>query len=244
MPETVFSERSNMPVLYAFIAVFLLISAPAMAQESARDYIDRMMRTPPPPIVEETVPAPADDPAAAPVAEQEETLPAESEETEEVVAAEEPEAEEEACTPIVQDFSNQSPSIAKRYTRRQAEIDKMDTDCDGILQPEERTTAIETQFSTADADEDGVLSKAEAAAIIDAFKENSQGAYGGLIDKKTRKLEVRIKNMDKNDDGKITAAEYRSYYQSRYKSLDKNNDGALDVREFKTDVESRRRRSD
>ena len=202
-------------------------------QESAKEYMDRLLReqassTPEPapapePVV--TAPAPQD---KKEVAVPQEDVPA---------AAEEKTAAPEPCKPEEKDFSDKAVSVAKKYERRQTEIDKMDSNCDGVLQSGEIRKGIDTRFVAADTDKDGVLSKEEAAAMVEEFKEEGQQEYGSLTDSSARKLETRLDKADKNNDGVITSDEYKKYYNDRYKKMDKNGDGALDVKEFQTDVE-------
>ena len=199
-------------------------------QESAKEYMDRLMRgqTSPAPAPVVAAPAPQDKGEAAP------PPPAPQEET---PAAAEEKTEPEPCTPTEKDFSDKAVSVAKKYERRQTEIDKMDSNCDGVLQPKEIQKGVDARFAAADTNKDGVISKEEAAAMVEDFKEEGQQGYGSLTDSSARKLETRLDKADKNNDGVITSDEYKKYYNDRYKKLDKNDDGILDVKEFQTDVE-------
>lgn len=210
--------------------------APEDLQRAAKEEMNRIMREGMKPpekkesadtIVKPSVPAapvPPEAPAVAPV--QAPTI-----------------AEEEKapppCTPEKKDFSAKPPSTAKKYARRQEEIDKIDANCDGLLQAEEIQKGIETRFDAADTDKNGDLSQAESAAIVVQFKTDGQEEYGATTDKKARKLENKLEKIDSNSDGKISRGEYTGYYKKRYGKFDKSRDGTLDVTEYETDVESK-----
>lgn len=222
-------------------------ATPEDVRRAAKEEMDRIMRGGTPPA------APAPDAATSNAGEKSAKEPtpaaegvlatrAETPATTTEVPAEKEDAVPPPCTPEKKDFSDKSPSIEKKYGRRQAEIDKMDANCDGVLQADELQKGIDARFEAADADKDGVLSQAESAAIIGQFKADEQEEYGVATDKKARKLEKRLDKADANEDGKISAEEYSAYYKKRYGKLDNNKDGILDVREFETDVEDKRNR--
>lgn len=150
-----------------------------------------------------------------------------------------------APLPALADDSNEPrvpPQLQKLYDRRQADIDAMDANKDGILQPEELQAGTDGKFKAADLNGDGVISPEEAQQAVATFETDHQDMYGNQTERKGRELEQRLDKIDANEDGIISQAEYEAYYKERYTKLDKDGDGALNVKEYETDVEEKRRR--
>lgn len=141
-----------------------------------------------------------------------------------------------ACKPKAQDLSHIPDSKKDNFAQRAADMQAMDTNCDGILQPEELDKGAARKFGEADTNRDGVISESEAAAMVDRFKAQPQPP-GTIVDRHAKTLESNLSKMDKNGDGKISSEEYGAFYTSRYKKQDKNKDGSIDLTEYKTDTE-------
>lgn len=150
--------------------------------------------------------------------------------------------EEESCEPDPIDYSDRYGATKKRYERRQAEINQMDKDCDGILSEEEREEAMGQRFEEADLNQDGIISKSESEAMIDRFENNAPSTYIDLTGRNIDQYGETVKKIDLDDNGTISAEEYEEYYNQRYKKLDEDGDGTINVDEYRADVETSRRK--
>ena len=226
---------------------FLLLSfaaLPAMAQgvsgqdmqSAARAEIDRIMAASPPPA---PAPAVAEKPKAEP-----ETKPEPAPVPAPEAAAPPPQVAKAPAAPCKpeekKDPSGKLSSLDKKYGQRQAEIDKMDANCDGVLQPEEMQKGVEARFAAADTNKDGVLSEEESAAIVEQFRTEAQQENAAAANRGSQKLKNLLGKVDKDGDGNISAEEYKGFYGDRYRQFDQNGDGGVDVKEFRSDTEKNR----
>ncbi len=148
------------------------------------------------------------------------------------------------CTPVPPpEDPKKSPSLQRNYQRRYEETAAFDKNCDGILQPDELKESTAAKFKAADLNKDGILQPGESQAMVDNFKKSGATEYGNLTDIKAQRLETRLKKIDANNDGTISAEEYDAYYYERYNKLDKDKDGSLNIKEYETDVESHKHRN-
>ncbi|MGZ9097953.1 MAG: EF-hand domain-containing protein [Micavibrio sp.] len=130
-----------------------------------------------------------------------------------------------------------TPGRAKKYSRRDAAIAVDDLNMDGKLQPAEAQASIQRKFTAADTDQDGKISEAESAAMVARFRQDNAESYGILTGLHTKKFSNKVKDIDTNEDGSISAAEYGSFYSDRYQRMDRDGDGAIGVKEYRGDTE-------
>lgn len=149
------------------------------------------------------------------------------------------------CVHQERDYSQYPEGRLARYQRRDVEIRRQDSDCDGKLQWAELEAGLEDKFKLLDKDENEALSEQETQGLLEYHANDLEEVGKGLRERKLRKVENRIKNLDRNDDDLITLEEYKRYYMRRYEKLDDNGDKVLEINEFKHETErSRNRRND
>jgi Ca2+-binding EF-hand superfamily protein len=119
----------------------------------------------------------------------------------------------------------------------------MDADGDGKVSKTEHAAAAQKKFSEADMDRDGQLVAAEIAAMHPrkdlAHERSGAAATPGKSEtakveksaKTAMSSEEMIKKHDKNNDGKLSAAEHAAASEAKFASLDTNKDGSLTLAE-------------
>ena len=100
----------------------------------------------------------------------------------------------------------------------------VDTDGDGALSPAEHTAAAQAAFRRMDRDGDGRVTVAEMQAMQDA---------GGPVPANAPSAADRMKAVDANGDGVLTAQEHAAATQAAYTRLDANADGRLTLDEVR-----------
>ena len=101
-------------------------------------------------------------------------------------------------------------------------LQKMDTDGDGALSAAEGEAAAEKMFDRLDANGDGVLTKEEFTA--------RKGGKRLSVEQRQKFDDRRAKRfaaMDKDGDGKVSAAEFFAAAQQRFTAADVNGDGRV-----------------
>ncbi|HYP17269.1 MAG TPA: hypothetical protein VEQ65_08660 [Opitutus sp.] len=104
---------------------------------------------------------------------------------------------------------------------------KMDTNGDGQITRAEHTTGAQRMFAELDADRDGVVTALE----MDAKKE---AKHGDKKDHAEMSAAEKIKTIDQNGDGRLTAAEHAAGSDTMFAKMDANGDGALSKEECDT----------
>ncbi len=105
------------------------------------------------------------------------------------------------------------------------QIKMMDTNADGRISPEEHAAGAGRMFATMDADQDGKVTMTE----MDAAHERVTGkkaASGSLS------AAEKIKVIDADGDGVLTAAEHASGSRTMFERMDVNRDGFVSAAEL------------
>jgi Ca2+-binding EF-hand superfamily protein len=105
------------------------------------------------------------------------------------------------------------------------EFKMMDVDKDGKISSQEHATGATSMFAKMDADKDGYVTAAEMTA-----------AYKAVTGKDAKKSDMpahdKIKVVDGDGDGKLSAAEHGAASASMFTKMDANKDGALTRQEM------------
>ncbi len=103
---------------------------------------------------------------------------------------------------------------------------KMDTDGDGKVSAAEHAAATKAMFARMDADKDGSVTAAEMDASHAAMKKDGQATDSPMssVDK--------IKTIDTDGDGRISAAEHEAGSKLMFAKMDSDMDGAVTAAEM------------
>src|SRR6188768_491935 len=99
----------------------------------------------------------------------------------------------------------------------------MDANGDGKITRAEHSAAAKKMFAQCDANKDGIVTAAEMDASLAAQGEKPGPGYKSSAEK--------IKVIDQNGDGKLTAAEHEAGTEKMFAQMDTNHDGALSKEE-------------
>jgi Ca2+-binding EF-hand superfamily protein len=100
---------------------------------------------------------------------------------------------------------------------------KMDTNSDGQISRAEHAAGAKLMFTQCDANKDNAVTAAEMdAAVV---------AHGEKPAKHDKSSAEKIKMIDQNGDGKLTAAEHEAGSDKMFAMMDKNSDGSLSKEE-------------
>jgi Ca2+-binding EF-hand superfamily protein len=120
------------------------------------------------------------------------------------------------------------PSVA--FADDDAFFEKMDTNGDGKISPDEHATATGQMFEKMDANGDNKVTAAEMTAA-------HQKITGQKPEKKSEKGELvaaeKIKMMDTNGDGALSVEEYAAGSQWMFGQMDTDHDGYVTKAEMK-----------
>jgi len=114
-----------------------------------------------------------------------------------------------------------------------AALREADTNKDGSVSLQEYLAAQEKAFRQMDTNKDGALDSQELMAVRQGIRREVQqmaALRGGAFGHGTLALR-RFQELDANNDGKISAAEFKGP-QERFKQLDANGDGFLTKEEY------------
>jgi Ca2+-binding EF-hand superfamily protein len=101
----------------------------------------------------------------------------------------------------------------------------MDTDKDGMISAEEHSAGAKQMFTKLDSDGDGNVTAAEMDAA------HAGGKAGEHAGPKMSSAE-KIRTIDGNNDGRITASEHESASRDKFAKMDANGDGKLSESEM------------
>jgi len=129
------------------------------------------------------------------------------------------------------------PSVfAETHAGRHTSADMfkaMDANSDGQVSPAEHVTGAGKMFTDMDADRDGFVTAAEMTAAH--LKMKADMAMPGAKPAKPVKSDLTsaemIKKHDKNNDGRLSAAEHDAGCAAMFTKMDKNKDGTLNQAE-------------
>jgi Ca2+-binding EF-hand superfamily protein len=111
---------------------------------------------------------------------------------------------------------------AKRAEHAQERFDRFDEDGDGKLSVSEAPRFLLERFEVVDADGDGVVTAKEMAAAEAQRSTRPKGGQG-----------PHVLAMDLNEDGKITAADFKIQQAAWFAQADSNGDGVLTPEEVR-----------
>ncbi len=128
-------------------------------------------------------------------------------------------------------------SIQRKHDYRQPEFDKIDCNEDKMLQESEIDAEIKRKFDRMDLNNDGFVDKSEKEEAIALYAKENVKFFKSFIEKRSRKLQNRLRNADRNNDKTISKQEYINYIKKRYNVMDMNGDNELTIFEFRVDTE-------
>jgi Ca2+-binding EF-hand superfamily protein len=119
--------------------------------------------------------------------------------------------------------------------KAEAQFQKMDSNADGKVSQDEHTTGAKAMFDTMDADKDGKVTAAEMDAAHDqmhkahAMDKGDKGDKGakGAAHKAEMRATEKIKVVDTNGDGTLTAEEHAAGSKLMFGKMDTDKDGFL-----------------
>jgi Ca2+-binding EF-hand superfamily protein len=122
----------------------------------------------------------------------------------------------------------------------QAELKMMDTDGDGSISSTEHAAGAKKMFGKMDADGDGIVTAQEMGAAHKDMPtaqndESSRQPTPGTSDAQGRPLKnesAKIKAIDTDGDGAITAAEHEAGSKKMFGKMDKDHNGKLSAAEI------------
>jgi Ca2+-binding EF-hand superfamily protein len=133
----------------------------------------------------------------------------------------------------------------------QAELKMMDTDHDGSVSAEEHAAGAKQMFQKMDADGDGIVTAKEmdaahkdmpsahsgASDTSSASNTSSESSTGtasrlGKSDRPMKSASSKIKMIDTDGDGTITAAEHEAGARKMFDKMDKDGNGKLSAAEI------------
>lgn len=108
----------------------------------------------------------------------------------------------------------------------------MDTNADGVVSASEHSAGAKKMFEGMDANHDGNVTAAEMDARHQAKMKEGKTVKTGMSSAD------KIKAIDTNGDGQISAAEHETGSQKKFAEMDSNKDGNLSQAEFTAGHES------
>ncbi|MEM9410923.1 MAG: EF-hand domain-containing protein [Planctomycetota bacterium] len=141
----------------------------------------------------------------------------------------------------------------QRQPNLQSIFNRMDSNQDGVLTPDEVPQRMAQRLRNVDKDESGSISMKELSAAFQSQFQNQNGFGGmkrgmresGMSGKKNRQsqlspeetVQFMINRMDKDGNGEITADEVPDRMKNNFAKLDKNGNDVLDKNEIVAMIE-------
>lgn len=123
----------------------------------------------------------------------------------------------------------------------QAELKMMDTDQDGSISATEHAAGAKQMFEKMDADGDGIVTAKEMDGAHKDMPTAHQGSTAesdtasasrlGKSDRPQKSAAAKIKTIDTDGDGTITAAEHEAGAKKMFEKMDKDQNGKLSAAE-------------
>jgi Ca2+-binding EF-hand superfamily protein len=124
----------------------------------------------------------------------------------------------------------------------QAEVKMMDTDGDGSISAAEHAAGAKKMFEMMDADGDGIVTAKEMEAAHKDMPTAQRGSSGESDTQDASRLKgnsmhhdksaaTKIKMIDTDGDGTISAAEHEAGAKKMFEKMDKDHDGKLSAAE-------------
>ncbi len=111
-------------------------------------------------------------------------------------------------------------------------LDKMDTNGDGQVSRAEHTAGAQRMFAELDTNRDGVVTATEMEAKADKKNRGEMAAS------------EKIKMIDQNADGRLTAAEHAAGSEEMFAKMDTNQDGSLSANELEAGHKMKKHKRD
>ncbi|HVJ36901.1 MAG TPA: hypothetical protein VM687_03745 [Stenotrophomonas sp.] len=108
---------------------------------------------------------------------------------------------------------------------------QMDSNGDGSISSAEHAAGAQKMFTAMDTNKDGSVTAAEMDAQW-AAKKGKDGKMDGKADGMKMSAAEKIKEIDTNGDGKISAAEHAAGSQKMFGKLDADGDGKVTAAEM------------
>jgi len=116
---------------------------------------------------------------------------------------------------------------------------KMDTNGDGAISSAEHAAGAQQMFTAMDGNKDGSVSATEMDAHWAAHKDKD-----GKADRMKMSSAEKIKQIDTDGNGSLTAAEHSAGSQKMFARMDANGDGSLSAAEMQAGHETAMKKSD
>jgi hypothetical protein len=124
--------------------------------------------------------------------------------------------------------------LVKRYERRLPFFKKIDTNKDWLLSDKEIVFYLLARFKTFDANKDAKWDAQELDNMLSSFTKELELVFDGGIERREKRLRIRIGQYDADNDDIVTWAEYYSGMHQYYDMMDKNGDEAVEFIEFRS----------
>ncbi|MBT5186507.1 MAG: hypothetical protein HOH19_13020 [Kordiimonadaceae bacterium] len=126
-------------------------------------------------------------------------------------------------------------------------MSSMDTDGNGTIEKSEFAAMFDKRFAETDANNDGIsLDEYKAKSEADRAARNARRAERRAenserdAERDAERLQKRFDGLDADNDGKVSADEYKAAGERMFDRMDRNNDGILNDRRDRGDRGNRR----